>query len=164
MISVIQRVLRASVTVDERVVGEIGPGLLVFVGVARGDGQTDIDYTASKVRDLRIFGDAQGRMNRSVQETGGEVLVVSQFTLLGDVHRGRRPGFDLAAPPDLAKAAYDALLVRLREFGLPVQSGVFQAHMRVDLLNDGPVTFVLDSTGGRPDRRGTTGSLEGDPS
>ena len=145
MRSVIQRVSRASVSVDGRVVGQIGPGLVVFVGVASGDEATDIDYTASKIRDLRIFGDDQGRMNRSVVEVGGEVLVISQFTLLGDVRKGRRPGFDGAAPPQVARTAYDDLIVRLRDSGLRVATGVFQAHMQIDLVNDGPVTILLDS-------------------
>ena len=145
MRSVIQRVSRASVTVDDRVVGAIGAGLVVFVGVAAGDGAADIDYTASKIRELRIFGDDQGRMNRSVVDAGGAVLVVSQFTLLADVRRGRRPGFDAAAAPELAKAAYEDLVVRLRDAGLRVETGVFQAHMLVDLVNDGPVTILIDS-------------------
>ena len=145
MRSVLQRVSRASVTVEDRVVGAIGPGLVVFVGVADGDEATDIDYTASKIRDLRIFGDDQGRMNRSVVDVGGAVLVVSQFTLLADVGRGRRPGFSAAAAPDAAKAAYEDLIVRLRDAGLRVETGVFQAHMQIDLVNDGPVTILLDS-------------------
>ena len=145
MRTVIQRVSRASVTVDDRVVGAIGPGLVVFIGVAEGDGAADIDYTASKIRELRIFGDDQGRMNRSVVDAGGAVLVVSQFTLLADTRRGRRPGFDAAAAPEVAKAAYEDLVVRLRDAGLRVETGVFQAHMLVDLVNDGPVTILLDS-------------------
>jgi D-tyrosyl-tRNA(Tyr) deacylase len=145
MRSVIQRVSRAAVTVEDRVVGQIGPGLVVFVGVADGDEAADIDYTASKIRDLRIFGDDQGRMNRSVVDVGGGVLVVSQFTLLADVRRGRRPGFDAAAAPAVAKAAYEDLIVRLRDAGLHVETGVFQAHMHIDLVNDGPVTILLDS-------------------
>ena len=145
MRSVIQRVTRAAVRVEAQIVGEIGPGLLVLVGVADGDGPADIDYTASKIAELRIFADAQGRMNRSVADVGGQVLVVSQFTLLGDVRRGRRPGFDQAASPDQARTTYDALLAALRARGLPVAAGVFQAHMAVDLVNDGPVTILVDS-------------------
>ncbi|HYN08563.1 MAG TPA: D-aminoacyl-tRNA deacylase [Vicinamibacterales bacterium] len=145
MRSVVQRVSRASVSVDGRVVGNIGRGLLVFVGVAEGDEATDIDYTASKIRDLRIFGDDQGRMNRSVVDAGGAVLVISQFTLLGDVRKGRRPGFDAAAAPPVARAAYEELIGRLRGAGLTVETGVFQAHMEIDLVNDGPVTILLDS-------------------
>jgi D-tyrosyl-tRNA(Tyr) deacylase len=145
MRTVIQRVSRAAVTVDGAVVGRIGTGLLALVGVAEGDTATDIDYTASKIRDLRVFGDEHGRMNRSVVDIGGQVLVVSQFTLLGDVRKGRRPGFDAAAPPEIAKARYDDLVGRLRDAGLAVETGVFQAHMQVDLVNDGPVTILLDS-------------------
>ena len=145
MRTVIQRVTRASVSVDGSVVGEIGAGLLVFVGVAAGDEATDIAYTASKIRDLRIFGDDRGRMNRSVVEVSGGVLVISQFTLLADVRRGRRPGFDGAATPVAARAAYELLIARLRESGLVVATGVFQAHMQIDLVNDGPVTILLDS-------------------
>jgi D-aminoacyl-tRNA deacylase len=145
MRTVIQRVSRAAVTVDGAVVGRIGTGLLALVGVAEGDTATDIDYTASKIRDLRVFGDEHGRMNRSVVDIGGQVLVVSQFTLLGDVRKGRRPGFDAAAPPQIAKARYEDLVGRLRDAGLAVETGVFQAHMQVDLVNDGPVTILLDS-------------------
>jgi D-tyrosyl-tRNA(Tyr) deacylase len=133
------------VTVNGDVVAEISAGLLVLVGVAEGDGPADIDYTASKIRDLRIFGDAHGRMNRSIADAGGAVLVVSQFTLLGDARHGRRPGFDQAAAPDAARATYEALIATLRAVGLPVASGVFQAHMDVALVNDGPVTILLDS-------------------
>ncbi|HKW03128.1 MAG TPA: D-aminoacyl-tRNA deacylase [Vicinamibacterales bacterium] len=145
MRSVIQRVSSASVSVDSQVVAQIGRGLLVLVGVAEGDAAADIDYTAAKVRELRIFPDDEGRMNRSVVEVGGSVLVVSQFTLLGDVRRGRRPGFDAAASPDLAKTLYDQLVERLRSDGLPIATGVFQAHMAVALVNDGPVTILIDS-------------------
>ena len=147
---VLQRVTRASVSVDGRLVSRIGPGLVALVGVAKGDGPADIEFIASKIRELRIFGDEQGRMNRSLVETGGAALVVSQFTLLADVRRGRRPGFDQAAPPDAARAAYEVLLDRLRQSGVPVEAGVFQAHMDVELVNDGPVTIVLDSQGATP--------------
>jgi len=142
---VIQRVSSASVSVDGETVGRIGPGLLVLLGVAQGDAETDIAYVAGKVRDLRIFSDEYGRMNRSVVETGGAVLVVSQFTLLGDVRKGRRPSFDAAAAPDAARATYEAFVEALRAGGLPVETGVFQAHMDVALVNDGPVTVLLDS-------------------
>ncbi|MFI5176953.1 MAG: D-aminoacyl-tRNA deacylase [Vicinamibacterales bacterium] len=145
MRSVVQRVSSASVSVDGHVVGRIGPGLVVLLGVAADDGAADIEYTAGKVRDLRIFPDADGRMNRSVVEAGGAVLVVSQFTVLGDARKGRRPGFDAAAPPDAARALYEQLVGRLREGGLPVETGVFQAQMAVELVNDGPVTILLDS-------------------
>jgi D-aminoacyl-tRNA deacylase len=143
--AVVQRVLRATVSVDGDVIGAVGAGLLVFVGVATGDGPADIEYLASKIMHLRIFPDEDGRMNRSVLEAGGAVLLVSQFTLLGDVRKGRRPAFDAAAPPDEAREAYDALGDRLRASGLAVAMGQFQAHMQVDLVNDGPVTILIDS-------------------
>ena len=145
MRSVVQRVSSAAVIVEGAVVGRIGKGLVVLVGVAEGDGPADIEYTAAKVRDLRIFPDTDGRMNRSVVEVGGSVLLVSQFTLLGDVRRGRRPGFDAAAAPETARSIYDALVDRLRADKLPVETGVFQAHMSVELTNDGPVTILIDS-------------------
>jgi D-tyrosyl-tRNA(Tyr) deacylase len=142
---VVQRVSSATVSVDRNVVGQIGEGLLALVGVAAGDEAADVEYIASKLRDLRVFADDEGRMNRSVVETGGALLVVSQFTLLGDVRKGRRPGFDAAAEPAVAKARYEALVARLRDAGLRVETGVFQADMRVELVNDGPVTILLDS-------------------
>ena len=145
MRAVVQRVSRASVTVDGRVVGQIGAGLLALVGVADGDTTADLEYTASKIREMRIFPDAEGRMNRSVVDSGGAVLVVSQFTLMGDVRNGRRPGFTGAAAPDIARRTYEDLVARLRSDGLPVESGVFQAHMLVELVNDGPVTILVDS-------------------
>lgn len=145
MRAVVQRVLRASVRVGDTEVGAIGPGLLVFAGVATGDGPADVDYLASKVLGLRVFADEQGRMNRSVVDTGGSLLVVSQFTLLGDVRRGRRPSFDEAADPDTARALFDALVSRLRAGGPRVETGTFQAHMHIDLVNDGPVTLLVDS-------------------
>jgi D-tyrosyl-tRNA(Tyr) deacylase len=143
--AVVQRVRRARVTVDSEVTGEIGAGLLAFVGVADGDGPADVDYIAAKIRELRIFPDDEGRMNRSVTEGGGSVLVVSQFTLQGDCRKGRRPSFDAAAPGPVARALYEEVVRRLRESGLPVATGVFQAHMAVELVNDGPVTLLLDS-------------------
>jgi D-tyrosyl-tRNA(Tyr) deacylase len=143
--AVVQRVRTASVTVDDAIVGQIGPGLLVLVGVADGDGTADVEYLASKVHDMRVFTDPSGRMNLSVAEVGGEVLVVSQFTLLGDLRRGRRPGFDAAARPEPARDLYEALVARLRAVGLTVATGVFQADMQVALVNDGPVTLLLDS-------------------
>ena len=145
MRAVVQRVRRASVTVDGGCVGRIDAGLLVLAAVMAGDGPADVEYIASKVRDLRIFPDAAGRMNRSVGEAGGSVLVVSQFTLAGDVRKGRRPAFDAAAAAPEARAIFGALVARLREGG-PVETGVFQAHMDVELVNDGPVTILLDST------------------
>jgi D-tyrosyl-tRNA(Tyr) deacylase len=131
--------------VDGRIVGNIDAGLLVFVGIADGDGPADIEYMASKIREMRIFADEQGRMNRSVVDAGGAVLVVSQFTLMGDVRKGRRPAFDGAAAPDAARASYEQLVTRLKDDGLPVETGVFQAHMDVSLVNDGPVSILLDS-------------------
>jgi D-tyrosyl-tRNA(Tyr) deacylase len=150
MRAVVQRVTHARVLVGDRVTGEIRHGLLVFVGVEKGDTAGDLDYVASKIRDLRIFeddGDESGRkrMNRSVTDIGGSVLVVSQFTLSGDVRRGRRPSFDDAAPPDIAREYYESLVRQLRESGLTVETGEFQAMMRVQLENDGPVTILLDS-------------------
>lgn len=145
MRAVVQRVSRASVTVEGNTVGAIEAGLLVFLGVAEGDGPADIEYVTSKVAGLRVFRDDEGRMNRSVVEMGGAVLVVSQFTLLGDVRRGRRPAFDGAAPPSSARAMYEAVITRLRETGLTVASGQFQADMQVALVNDGPVTILIDS-------------------
>jgi D-aminoacyl-tRNA deacylase len=150
MRAVVQRVTHARVLVDDRKAGEIAHGLLVFVGVEKGDTPTDIDYVVSKVRDLRIFedeGDESGRkrMNRAVSDIGGSVLVVSQFTLSGDVRRGRRPSFDDAAPPDLAREYYETVVRKLRETGLTVETGEFQAMMRVQLENDGPVTILVDS-------------------
>jgi D-tyrosyl-tRNA(Tyr) deacylase len=145
MRAVVQRVTSASVVVDGAVVGQIGAGLLVFVGVAQRDGPADLDYIASKIRDLRIFPDEHGRMNRSVVERGGALLVVSQFTLLADSRKGRRPSFDAAAPAAAAESFYNALVQRLRDHGLQVETGVFQADMAVSLVNDGPVTMLLDS-------------------
>lgn len=145
MKAVIQRVTRASVEVDGQVVGRIGIGLLVLLGVAKGDEECDLSYLVEKLQTLRIFGDDQGKMNRSLVDAGGALLVVSQFTLLGDTTKGRRPGFDLAAPPDEARALYEQAVNRLRTAGLKVETGIFGAHMQVELLNDGPVTFILDS-------------------
>ncbi len=142
---VIQRVSRASVRVGEETVGRIDRGLLVLLGVAPSDGPQDVEYIAGKLRDIRIFEDEQGKMNRSVTDAGGSVLVVSQFTLHGDVRKGRRPSFDKAAPPGLARQIYEDVVRALREQGLPVETGSFQAHMQVELVNDGPVTILLDS-------------------
>ena len=142
---VIQRVASARVRVGEQVVGEIGRGLLVLVSVAPADGPKDIEYIAGKLRDIRIFEDDQGKMNRSVVEVGGALLLVSQFTLHGDVRKGRRPSFDGAAPPQLARQMYEDVVRVLRGQGLRVETGAFGAHMMVELVNDGPVTILLDS-------------------
>lgn len=145
MRAVVQRVASASVRVDSRTIGTIDRGLLVFAGVEKGDGPDDIEYVASKIAGLRIFDDAAGKMNLSVSDAGGALLVVSQFTLCGDCRRGRRPSFDDAEPPASAKPMYEALLTALRGLQLKVETGEFQAHMAVELVNDGPVTILLDS-------------------
>lgn len=145
MRAVVQRVSSARVTVGGRVTGEIGLGLLVLLGVEQGDGPADVQYIASKVRDLRIFPDEAGKMNLSVADRQGGVLVVSQFTLSGDARNGRRPSFISAAPPQIAKALYEDVVRELTEGGLAVQTGEFQAMMQVALVNDGPVTILLDS-------------------
>jgi D-aminoacyl-tRNA deacylase len=145
MRAVVQRVSRAAVSVAGDVRSEIGAGLLVFVGVTNDDGPADVEYIAAKTRDLRVFPDDEGRMNRSVVDTGGSVLVVSQFTLFGDCRKGRRPSFDAAAPGPVAQALYEDVVRRLRDSGLNVLTGVFQADMDVQLVNDGPVTLLLDS-------------------
>src|SRR5262245_20545645 len=145
MRAVVQRVSSATVRVDQRRVGEIGRGLLVLVGIENNDASEDVKYIAGKVRDLRIFQDEAGKMNRSVVDAGGSVLIVSQFTLCGDCRRGRRPSFDEAAPPSVARSVYDRLLVELRALGLKVETGEFQADMQVELVNEGPVTMLLDS-------------------
>lgn len=145
MKAVLQRVTRASVEVDGNVVGQVDAGLLVLLGVAKGDGQSDVGYVAEKIRTVRIFGDEQGKMNRALTEINGSVLLVSQFTLLGETSKGRRPSFDQAAPPDIARTLYEAVAGALRASGLRVETGVFGAHMKVEIVNDGPVTMLLDS-------------------
>ena len=145
MRAVVQRVTSASVTVGDRTTGEIGPGLLVLLGVEHGDGPADLKYIASKIRDLRIFSDPDGKMNLSVLDTRGAVLVVSQFTLSGDARNGRRPSFASAAAPDIARALYEEVVRELQGSGLTVATGEFQAMMQVALVNDGPVTILLDS-------------------
>jgi D-tyrosyl-tRNA(Tyr) deacylase len=145
MRALVQRVTEARVDVDGRTSGAIGRGLLVLLGVAKYDTRADADYLAGKVTELRIFADEAGKMNRSVIETGGALLVVSQFTLYGDCRKGRRPAFDLAAPPDLARALYDYFVEACRKRNVPVETGVFQASMSVHLVNDGPVTIMCES-------------------
>ena len=148
MKAVIQRVTRASVEVEGRTVGAIGEGLLVLLGVAKGDGEADCRFMVEKLRGLRIFADDAGKMNRSLDEVQGAILLVSQFTLLGNTRSGRRPGFDDAAPPEEARRLYQDVLTALKTQGTVVESGVFAAHMKVELVNDGPVTFILDSRSG----------------
>ncbi|MCH2200822.1 MAG: D-aminoacyl-tRNA deacylase [Fuerstiella sp.] len=146
MRAVIQRVSQAAVTVDGDVIGRIGPGFVVLLGVATDDTQDDVIWMAGKVDGLRAFEDDEGRMNLALQDVGGSVLVVSQFTLLGDCRKGRRPGFVTAAPPEIASSLYQSFVAELRGHGLTVETGQFQAHMEVNLCNDGPVTLLLDST------------------
>lgn len=145
MRAVVQRVSRAQVTVGSQVVGRIESGLLVLLGVAGTDNEADADYLAEKIVGLRIFEDDGGKMNRAVGEVGGAVLVVSQFTLHGDVRRGKRPSFDAAARPEQARRLYEYFAERIRAAGLQCETGRFQAMMQVELLNDGPVTILLDS-------------------
>lgn len=145
MRAVIQRVTRAQVRVGEEVVGKIGPGIVVLLGVAKTDTKEDADYLAAKILGLRIFDDENGKMNLSLAETHGSILAVSQFTLYGDVRKGRRPSFDEAAPPQLARELYEYFVGRIREAGVTCETGRFQAMMQVELVNDGPVTILLDS-------------------
>ena len=145
MRSVVQRVTSATVTVENRITGEIGAGLLVLLGVEQGDGPPDVQYTTAKIRDLRIFPDEAWKMNRSVLDRQGAVLVVSQFTLSGDARNGRRPSFASAAPPEIARSLYEEVVRELKASGLRVEPGEFQAMMQVALVNDGPVTILLDS-------------------
>ena len=145
MRAVIQRVKSAEVYVDGRLSGKIGGGLLVFVGVGKGDGESDVSYLTSKLPELRIFEDESGKFNRSLREVSGEILVVSQFTLYGDCSRGRRPSFTGAEDPMAAKNLYEQVISRLREQKIRVETGEFQAKMEVHLINDGPVTLLLDS-------------------
>ena len=146
MKAVVQRVSEARVRVGDRVTGEIGRGLLVLVGVGRDDGPVDVKYIAGKIRDLRVFEGENGKpMDRSIADVGGSLLVVSQFTLYGDVRKGRRPSFDAAAPPAAARGIYEDLVRELRAASLPVATGEFQAMMHVELVNDGPVTILIDS-------------------
>ena len=145
MRAIIQRVTRARVTVASRVAGEIQTGVLILLGVGRADTSESVEYLAEKIANLRIFADDAGKMNRSLVEIGGSALVVSQFTLYGDTRGGRRPSYIQAASPEEANRLYEEFVRCLRSFGVPVETGVFQAHMEVELVNDGPVTILLDS-------------------
>ena len=145
MRAVVQRVKSASVTVDGELVSEIGAGVLVFLGVAHDDTATELEYITNKVANLRIFEDEDGKMNRSLLETGGAALVVSQFTLYGDCRKGRRPSFINAARPEVANALYEQFIAALEQQNIPTHGGTFQAMMDVQLINDGPVTILLDS-------------------
>jgi len=145
MRAVLQRVRRAKVTVDGQLTGEIGVGWLVLLGIAPADTRAEVDWLADKVSNLRAFADDAGKMNRSVQDVGGGVLVVSQFTLHGDCQKGRRPSFTGAAPPAVAEPLYEGFVAALRSLGVPVETGRFGADMQVELVNDGPVTFVLET-------------------
>ncbi len=145
MRAVVQRVSRASVTVEGRISGAIQLGLLVLLGVGQDDSETDADYLAEKIAGLRIFEDENEKMNLSVLDVNGAILAVSQFTLYGDVRKGKRPSFDAAARPERAKELYEYFVSRIRTKGLRCETGVFQAMMQVELINDGPVTILLDS-------------------
>ncbi len=145
MKAVIQRVTQSRVIVDDQEIGAIGKGLLVLLGVAQDDGEADADWLADKIAGLRIFEDDHGKMNRSVADVNGRMLVVSQFTLLGDSRKGRRPSFVKAAPPDKAKALYRRFVQRVTENGIGVETGRFGAAMKVSLINDGPVTLIISS-------------------
>jgi len=145
MRAVIQRVKQSSVTVDHQVIAATGPGVLVLLGVGKSDTQADVEYLSAKIVNLRIFEDGTGKMNRSLSETGGEMLVVSQFTLYGDCRKGRRPSFAGAARPDDAWALYEYFVRRVAETGVRVKSGRFKARMSVSLINDGPVTLIVES-------------------
>jgi len=146
MRAVIQRVREAKVQVEGQVVGAIGPGLLVYLGVGRGDAESDAQFLAEKLVNLRIFADEAGKMNRSVVDIGGGILLVSNFTLHGDCRKGRRPGFDAAAEPQLAEALYEKTIALIAQQGVKIERGSFGAHMQVTSVNDGPVTFLLDSS------------------
>ena len=141
----IQRVTRAEVRVEGNIEGQIGPGIVTLIGIAAADTQKDADYLADKLVNLRIFSDSAGKMNLSALDSGAGLLLISQFTLYGDCRKGRRPGFDAAAPPERARELYLYFVERVRQSGLVTQTGVFQAHMEVELVNDGPVTFLLES-------------------
>lgn len=145
MRAVVQRVVRGSVLVEGKNVGQIGHGMVVLLGVGREDGPDDARYLAGKIANLRIYEDEQGKMNLSLLDTGGAALVVSQFTLYGDCRQGRRPGFSGAAPAGAGRELYEVFVAEMRELGVEVATGVFQSHMQVEIINDGPVTMMLDS-------------------
>lgn len=145
MKAVLQRVKSASVTINGEVISRIDKGLAILLGVAKSDGAKDINYLAEKIANLRIFEDDSGKMNLSIIDIGGQALVVSQFTLMADYKKGRRPGFDKAAPPNMAEVLYNDFVAVLKACGVPVKTGKFQAHMLFNIENDGPVTLVLDS-------------------
>lgn len=145
MRAVFQRVTRAKVTVDGRVVSSIGPGALVLLAVGKEDTEEDVSYMAEKLAGLRVFPDDEGKMNRSLLDVRGEAIVVSQFTLYGDVRKGKRPGFDGAAAPDVGDLLYRRVVETMREIGVPTGTGEFGAHMEVELVNDGPVTILISS-------------------
>ncbi len=146
MRAVIQRVAEASVSVDGDVVGRIGPGMVVLLGVEKDDSEKEVAYVAEKISGLRIFDDSSGRMNLSIEDTGGEILAISQFTLYGDTRKGRRPSYVRAAGGDSAKEFYELFIAKLTERGIPVKTGVFGAHMDVHMVNCGPVTLLVDSS------------------
>jgi len=145
MKALIQRVSRAQVNVDDEIIGKISGGLVVLMGVAAGDDKAEIDYLVNKIVNLRIFADADSKFNLSLLDVKGELLVISQFTLLADTRKGRRPGFSDAAPPDVAEAMFNDFVGEARKTGIKVETGKFQAHMLVELVNDGPVTIMIDS-------------------
>lgn len=149
MRAVVQRVRAARVEVEGETVGEIGRGFLVLLGVAKGDTAREAEWMAQKIPGLRLFEDPEGKMNLSLEEVGGAILIVSQFTLLGDCRKGRRPSFTEAAPPEEADRLYQLVVGKLRANGVRVETGVFQAHMQVHLTNDGPVTLLIDTSGGQ---------------
>lgn len=144
MKAVIQRVTSASVVVEDKIVGRIGSGIMVLLGVEKGDNEAKADWLAEKITALRMFSDGDGKMNLSVKDIGGSLLVVSQFTLAGNCSKGKRPSFDTAAPADEGKRLYDCFVAAAMRSGVPVETGIFQADMQVSIVNDGPVTFILE--------------------
>lgn len=143
MVVVLQRVSNASVEIKGEKVSEIGKGLVLFLGIQKGDNEKDIDYLVNKIPNLRVFEDSSGKMNLSLKDIGGEILIVSEFTLTADCKKGLRPSFDKAAPPQEAKKLYETFIERLKQIGVPVKEGVFRSFMNVSLINEGPVTFVI---------------------